>query len=252
MGRLTSLGSLIPPGMKAASLRLMHPSQQQFECPVCGYQGIFLSAGQDKPRGDAQCPECGAMERHRLVWLVLQRLVTQKRVDVQKVRVLHFAPERCLRKKFASFFPNYETADISGQNVDHQVDMCQLPFPDGSYGLVVASHVLHHIQNETKALENLHRILQAGGLAVVPVPIFSDRTVEYDQAIDTQWRAPGRDYFERCQSRFGNVQMFSSTDFDEKYQVFVHEDRTSWPDHLALRPRSDGARHAEFVPVCLR
>ena len=33
-------------------------------------------------------------------------------------------------------FRKYETADISGKNVDHRVDMCNLPFTDGSFDFV--------------------------------------------------------------------------------------------------------------------
>ena len=47
-------------------------------------------------------------------------------------------------------FRKYETADISGKNVDHRVDMCNLPFTDGSFDVVIASHV-HYIRDEASA-----------------------------------------------------------------------------------------------------
>src|SRR4051794_5214712 len=45
---------------------------QTFDCPICLYRGGFLS--EEAPTGKrhhARCPSCGALERHRLQWLVV-------------------------------------------------------------------------------------------------------------------------------------------------------------------------------------
>ena len=184
------------------------------------------------------------------MWLVLGAIAQTQ--DLSAMRALHFAPERCLRKKLSASFRKYETADISGKKVDHKVDMCNLPFRDASFDLIIASHVLHHIRDESNAIRNLHRVLRVGGMAVIPVPIFSDRTVEYPEPIDTQMRATGRDYFDRCRNAFSSVRVYSSGDFDERHQLWIYEDRSTWPRQLSLRPCSPGDRHDEYVPVCVR
>ena len=172
-------------------------------------------------------------------------------VFLSELCALHFAPERCLRKRLPSMFRKYETADISGKNVDHRVDMCNLPFTDGSFDVVIASHV-HYIRDEASASCNLRRILRLGGMAILPVPVFSDKTVEYPEPIDTQMRAPGRDYFDRCRDVFGSLRLYSSKDFGPRYQTWIYEDRSHWPPHWSLRPCSEGEKHPEYLPVCFR
>jgi predicted SAM-dependent methyltransferase len=130
--------------------------------------------------------------------------------------------------------------------------MCNLSFEDSSYDIVIASHVLHHIHDEAAAIANLHRILRPGGLVLIPVPIFSDRTVTYPAPIETQMRAPGLDYFDRCRATFGALRVYQSVDFDAKYQLWIQEDRRTWAAPWELRPCSDGIRHPEYVPVCSR
>jgi SAM-dependent methyltransferase len=208
-----------------------------------------MNSSTEKVRRHAVCVACGSLERHRMMWMVLQALAKER--DFRSMRVLHFAPEPFFHKRFPAMFGKYETADISGKHVDHKVDMCQLPFADASFDMVIASHVLHHVLDEAEALRNLRRVLRPGGAAILPVPIFSETTVAYPQPIETQRRAPGRDYFERCGKAFPEVRVFSSSDFDAKYQIWIYEDRSYWPPHLQLRPRSEGEKHKEYIPVCL-
>ncbi len=70
------------------------------ECPLCGYQGMFSWYGRP-PRVDAMCPRCHSMERHRQLWLWLQR---QPRLLEP---VLHFAAEPVLERKLRADYPSY-------------------------------------------------------------------------------------------------------------------------------------------------
>jgi SAM-dependent methyltransferase len=250
MTRLSSFSRFLAGSIKSVSIRLSDPGREKFLCPICGYFGPFLQSGVDRVRHHVCCAVCGSRERHRLMWLVLKSLAKQH--DFSQMRALHFAPEHCLRQRLASMFGKYETGDLSGKNVDHQVDMCDLPFPEQSFDVVIASHVLHHIRDEASALRNLRRILRPGGMAIVPVPVFANATVEYPEPIDTQMRATGRDYFDRCSGVFGSVRLYSSMDFEPRYQAWIYEDRSNWPAHLYLRPCSPGEKHPEFIPVCFR
>jgi ubiquinone/menaquinone biosynthesis C-methylase UbiE len=47
----------------------------------------------------------------------------------------------------------------------------QLPFEDSSMDMVFSSHVLEHIPNQKKALEEIYRVLKPGGLHVCIVPV---------------------------------------------------------------------------------
>jgi ubiquinone/menaquinone biosynthesis C-methylase UbiE len=46
-------------------------------------------------------------------------------------------------------------------------DAENLPFPDGTFDVIYSFGVLHHSPNTERAIEELHRCLRAGGLAIV-------------------------------------------------------------------------------------
>jgi len=154
------------------------------------------------------------------------------------LEILHFAPEPFFRQRLAVGAKRYETADIDRPDVDHLVDIQKLPFSDASFDLVYASHVMEHIQDESRGLIEVARVLRPGGMAILPVPIVREVTEEYDEPNPDEtmhWRAPGKDYFDRLRAVFSQVDVFDSHMFDERFQPFVIE-----PDK----------RVSDYVPVC--
>jgi hypothetical protein len=237
----------------APLFKLLHPNKEKFECPVCDYIGPFADfysfAGFRK---HAICPRCGALERHRLQHLAVQDVL--RHAKVQEMKMLHFAPEGCFKLMFSRQFTRYETADLIMEGVDHKVDIEDLPFADGTYDLIFASHVLEHIRNDRKAIREIRRVLGTDGVAILPVPIVCARTIEYPEANPLEaghMRAPGLDYFERYKEYFGRVDIHASERYPEKYQVFIYEDRNLWPTkECPLRPPMEGKKHSDFVPIC--
>jgi SAM-dependent methyltransferase len=240
-------------GIATAGFRLLHPRRERFSCPICGYEGPFRHVAPDTGlRRHAACAGCGALERHRLQHLVVQAVFPD--ADTASLRMLHFAPEGFFRPIFAKRFGRYETADIAMPGVDHQVDLLALPFADSSYDVVYASHVLEHIENDATAIAEIRRVLAPGGIAILPVPLVADRTVEYPEPNPHEAmhvRAPGPDYFDRLRPFFASVDLYSSNDFSARHQLFIYEDRTALPNaHSPLRPAMPGERHVDMVPVC--
>ena len=233
--------------------KLRSIGKEKFECPICGYTGPFMDlAPPTGLRKHAKCPSCDALERHRLQFLVIRKILSN--MNTTKLRMLHFAPESFFREYFSKRFGQYETADISMKGVDHNVDLQQLPFDDGSYDFVFASHVLEHIPDDEKAISEIRRILRPNGIAILPVPIVAEKTIEYPEPNPNEAfhvRAPGFDYFEKYEHYFSKVEQFNSHSFPEKYQLFVFEDRAQWPTkECPLRPSMQGEKHIEIVPVC--
>src|SRR5205823_2522748 len=73
--------------------------KEEFECPVCKYRGPFIDL--NPPTGlrkHAKCPKCGALERHRLQYLVITDVLKGR--DTSKMKMLHFAPEPFFRPFF--------------------------------------------------------------------------------------------------------------------------------------------------------
>ncbi|MGH6915074.1 MAG: class I SAM-dependent methyltransferase, partial [Geminicoccales bacterium] len=59
-------------------------------CPVCRTAfGYYPSFGLSRRR-HARCPGCGSLERHRFLWLYLERVF---RLPRRRLSILHIAPE---------------------------------------------------------------------------------------------------------------------------------------------------------------
>lgn len=170
----------------------------------------FLPYGYQNLRQNALCPGTLSLERHRLLWLYLDRKTT---FLIDSIRVLHIAPEQVFYKKFKSFSHwNYTTTDLHSPLADVKADICALPFEDNSYDFILCNHVLEHIPNDLKAMEELYRVLKPGGTAILQVPLEEDRekTFEDDSITDQQERTRifgqydhvrvyGQDYYKRLQ-----------------------------------------------------
>ena len=102
------------------------------ECPVCGCRRRkFLPYGYVEQRENALCPNCLALERHRLLWLWLIRESDLGRGAVALPQMLHIAPEVALmnrlRKMYAPTPERYVTADLESPLADMHFDIQQIP-----------------------------------------------------------------------------------------------------------------------------
>lgn len=171
------------------------------------------------------------------------------------MRILHFAPEHCIKEVLSHNACRYEAVDIAGNDVDCVLDIRGLPFPDDVYDLVYASHVLEHVDDDERAILEIKRVLRAGGVAILPVPVISEHTIEYDEPNPYESyhvRAPGRDYFEKYARVFEGIKIYSSDDFPEKFQTYLNEDRSKYPTPTSpYRHPMTGKKHCDFVPVCI-
>jgi SAM-dependent methyltransferase len=237
----------------APLFKVLHRNEEKFECPICSYEGPFASFSPFvASRKYARCPQCDGLERHRLEYLAVKDALGIR--SRREMKMLHIAPEPFFKQMFSRQFAKYETADLFMKGVDHNVDICDMPFDDRTYDFILASHVLEHILDDRRAIKEIRRVLRPNGVAVLPVPIVSDKTIEYHEANpfeEGHVRAPGPDYFERFREHFGRVEVYGSNSFPSKHQIFVHEDRSKWPSpECPLRPAMQGTKHPEFVPVC--
>jgi len=149
---------------------------RQFACPICGgHFRKFLTAGVI-PRPNAQCPQCGSFERHRLLWLYLY---DRTNLFQKHLRILHIAPEPCIEHALKRL-PNLEylTADISNPLAMLQMDITQIPFSDNSFDVILCVHVLEHIVNDRQAMRELYRVLRPEGWGILQVPIYGETTDE--------------------------------------------------------------------------
>ncbi len=241
--------------VRASYCKLAFSGKPVFHCPICQYNGPFLDhENKLHPILHTQCPRCGLYERHRLQYLVLHEL--SKQHSFSGMSILHFAPEQHFEKIFERLFARHQTADIAAEGVDYRVDIRKLPFKDASFDVVFASHVLEHVSGDDLAFAEIKRILTPKGIAILPVPVVSPRTIEYPEANPHEFwhvRAVGTDYFDRYARVFAKVKIWSSMDFEETNQLYTYEDRSIFPNHKSpLRVSMPGERHIDYVPICYK
>lgn len=149
----------------------------------------FLPYGYEIVRKNVLSPGTLSLERHRLFWLYLKN---ETDFFNENLKVLHFAPEQAFYKKFKKMENlEYTTTDLNSPIADVQADICDLPFSNNEFDFIICNHVLEHIPNDTKAMEEIYRVLAPGGTAIMQVPYKSvlDFTYEDDTITDPKERA---------------------------------------------------------------
>ena len=135
------------------------------------------------PRPDAQCTHCRSLERDRFVWLLLNS--DTDLFDGRAKNILHFAPERCLEPLLRQRLGGgYRTADLERDDVELRLDVTDIQLPDHSCDVIICSHVLDHVPDDRRGMQELHRILTSDGWALVVVPIKGDVTFEDPTVVD--------------------------------------------------------------------
>ena len=170
----------------------------------------FLPYGYEVQRQNVLSPSTLSLERHRLLWLYL---TNETNFFTSKKKVLHMAPEQCFLTRFRKLNHDYVTADIDSPIADIKADIVNLPFNDNSFDVVFCNHVLEHIQDDTKAMKELFRVMKKGGMGIFQVPQDLNRDVTFEDNSITNpkerakifgqydhVRVYGRDYFDKLRS----------------------------------------------------
>jgi SAM-dependent methyltransferase len=171
----------------------------------------FLPYGYGNQRNNVLSPSTLSLERHRLLWLYLKN---ETKFFSDQLKVLHFAPEQAFYKRFRNMSNlDYVTTDLESPLADVKADICNLPFKDNEFDVILCNHVLEHIPDDTKAMQELYRVLKKGGMGIFQIPqdlnrqvTFEDNTItdkkerakifgQYDHV-----RVYGRDYFDKLRN----------------------------------------------------
>ncbi len=202
-----------------------------FECSVCGMANvgmdplpIFYFTESHKYRfaynifynetinyAHYSCKKCGALDRDRLYALYLRGYLKDKK----KINLLDIAPAPALTA-FLRQYPNviYRSMDLMMANVDDKLDITNMHlYKDGQFDFFICSHVLEHIPDDIKAMQELYRVLKPGGkgITMVPINLQVEKTVEDPNCTDvaTRWRLFGQD---------DHVRMYAKKDFIDRLE----------------------------------
>jgi SAM-dependent methyltransferase len=171
-----------PPSVR----RFLYQGTERY-CVLCESSLRRFCAAGLNARPDASCPVCNSLERHRLL-----KLVTAEKTDLfsgSPKRVLHIAPEDAI-ERLVRTLPGvrYLSADLEEGRAAVRMDITNIQYPDASFDVVLCSHVLEHVPDDRKALQEFYRVLSPEGWAVIQVPIVGTATFENPSITDPEER----------------------------------------------------------------
>lgn len=146
--------------------------QKNVLCPACGYAGR-------KYVGNS-CPRCWSGARHRLLALYIANVVKLS----PSCQIVDIAPNISTSYIFDKrHYPNYVSIDLDSPAAEIHMDLTNLGIKNDVIDLIVCYHVLEHIKDDTRSMQELYRVLKLGGTAILQVPFSgaNDRTFESDE-----------------------------------------------------------------------
>ncbi len=206
----------------------------------------FLPYGYEQQRENVLSPSTLSLERHRLLWLYLKNKTS---LFTKKTKLLHFAPEQAFYRRFRKMENlEYTTTDLNSPLADVKADICNLPFEDNSFDFILCNHVLEHIPDDTKAMQELYRILSPGGTAILQIPQDLSRATTFEDNSITSRKERAKIF-----GQYDHVRVYGRDYFDKLRSIGFKVEEVAYTD--ALSPSEiDKFRLAqgEIIPVCTK
>ena len=156
---------------------------RNFEDPIDGkkYRKL-LPYGRVRTRPNALSPSTLSLERHRALWIYLKE---HTNLFTEQNRMLHLAPEYCYINRFKSMKNlDYVTGDLNSPWADHHFDVHSIPFDENSFDVLMANHLMEHVEDDYKVLDEFFRVLKSRGWGILQVPIdWKNPNTEEDKSV---------------------------------------------------------------------
>lgn len=206
----------------------------------------FLPYGYASQRNNALSPSTLSLERHRLLWLYLQR---ETDFFTSPKKVLHFAPEQAFYKRFKKLDNlDYTTTDLESPLADVKADICNLPFEDNSFDVILCNHVLEHIPNDTKAMQELYRILKPGGMGIFQIPQDTKRATTFEDNSITDKKERTKIF-----GQYDHVRIYGLDYFDKLKTIGFKVTPIDYTMNFTQEEIEHyGLAKGELIPVCFK
>lgn len=181
-----------------------------FDCCVCGAKNVEMLPVPAHYLGEWQkhqtihnpffletmhlehylCSRCFCTDRDRLYALYLNNHYTLK--NDTEIKLIDIAPSYALRN-FIKSKKNirYRSMDLMREDVDDRLDITDMcSYNNEQFDFFICSHVLEHVSNDKKAIQELFRITKKGGEGIIMVPINLqlENTLENPACTDIDYR----------------------------------------------------------------
>jgi SAM-dependent methyltransferase len=154
-------------------LPLPEPVPLKVVCNVCRWSGEAFEGTQHVEL--STCPACGANGRDRFLHWCLR-----ERVDLDAgLRIIECSPRMGEGYRAAMstwFFYRTSDYDMRQHRGNVQLDLQSIDLPDDCLDVMLCAHVLEHVPDTDKALDELHRVIAPGGHLLLQVPVLQPKT----------------------------------------------------------------------------
>lgn len=144
---------------------------KKYQCNICEKSWKkFISL----PDDDLLCPYCGSRSRTRRLFKLMHN------ENAFQGNVLHFSPSRSLYRvykkdnRFTYFSTDFENQFLA----DFQWDITQIDIADNTFDTIICYHILEHIEEDTKAMQELSRVLKPNGKCFIQTPFKTGKIYE--------------------------------------------------------------------------
>lgn len=200
-------------------------------CNLCGQHLRSFIA--HKNNQDHICPNCGSLSRTRVLWNYLTPVLSTQ----QELRVLHFSPHRYLRKKLQNKpHVHYTDTDFLSRECQKNYNICAIDAPSESYDLVICYHILEHIKEDQKAMQELYRITSTHGQVLIQVPLYhtlSEEPLYEEFSAQKRLQLFDQEDHVRCYTEDAVIQRLTTSGFKVKK---IHHATQLDVKKLALNP----------------
>jgi len=80
----------------------------------------------------------------------------------------------------------YISADLESPLAKVKMNVLDIPFPENTFDVVFCNHVMEHVEDDIKAMQEIQRVLKKGGWAIIQSPVYEylEKTIEDPKITD--------------------------------------------------------------------
>ena len=75
---------------------------------------------------------------------------------------------------------DYTTGDLVSPIADLHFDLHNIPLADNQYEVIFCNHVMEHVEDDLRCMQELYSIMKQGGWGILQVPIDITRDSTYE------------------------------------------------------------------------
>lgn len=219
-------------------------------CNICWWHGESFHGGVHCEA--ATCPGCGSVARDRFLF---HCFIT--RMPPAHYRVLETSPRlsQDYRDAMTAWF-DYRASDFDERHhrADVKLDLQDIHLEDGSVDVLLTAHVLEHVPDTDRALNEMYRLLSVRGRMYLQVPILQGTTARpvepefHGDRTPVEWRF-GPDLTALLREHGFRTKLLCNQELYRSVETGVH----SWPTPTS--PEFDvesilaSLRHSDLLAV---